>query len=375
VFTSKKNIFIGLALLLLLVGGVGYAVWANTCLAIPEKEPEMGSQGFRIWSGPTLKSFEHGGRKICIPEGWQAVGEIQSGKDWAKYESGMTGVVIRQSAFASTTLEFQNSSYIVTVFYPGTERTPLTERYLAAIKNAFERTGAVFGDSKKEPKPRHTVLLTPGIEGTTSGNGVIAIYPDPSSTISIFVRSVDSIRGEELFIHAVTHLYNRFRKDLLVYQKNQSPIAAEDWQELEAVWAETAFRTSPQGRTQRLEYLYNVHIAVTTHDFTLITGEPFNNREAFDQIKPSVVLEKNFSYLDAQYGHYVLGALSMTAIDVLLQKYGTNTSVEKILLDLHTGKSKNFFTELEKILPSKEIENIKGWMFEGKPIPRELIFP
>lgn len=372
--STHKKIIVAIigTIVLALIGSATYFI-TTTCSPVPTSEPQLGSQGYRIWSGPTLQTFDHNNKRICVPDGWQAVSATQSGNGWAKFESGLTGVLIRPSAFASTTLQFQNSSYVVTVLYPGSESTPLSERYVRAVKNAFERTGAVFGDSSKNPQRTHTVLVTPGIEGATSANGSIAVYPDPGPNLSIFVQNVDSQRGEELFIHGVTHLYNRFRDDLMAYQKNQSPVPEEDWQELEAVWAETAFRTTDDGRSARIDYLYTVHTAVQTKNFALIHSPPFDDREAFNSIRPGVILKEDSTYLEVQYGHYILGPLALIATEGLLQKYGTRTDLERILLSIHTGKAKNFFDELEKVLPLKEVENSKAWMFDGKTIPYELV--
>lgn len=363
----------GVLVTLGVAAGIFYVATENTCSPILEKEPEMSSHGYRVWSGPTLKSFNHENNRVCVPEGWQALGATAQGAGWATFEFGKSGVIIRLSAFTTKTLEFANSAYEVTVWYPGSSETPLAESYVKSIENAFEGIGGLFGDSYKNKKRQHTILITPGIEGTTSADGIIRVYPDPNTNLTTIVETPESIRGEELLIHAVSHLYNRFRKDLIEYQKLQSPIPPQDWQELEASWSETAFRTSASGRRLRLAYLYNVHVAVQTHDISLTVAEPFNNPESFESIRPTVVTESGASFAGAQYSHYILGPLTLVATEGLLQKYNTGTNVEAILKNIHRGKVQNFFTELRKVLPSKEVTAVEGWMLRGETIPRELV--
>ncbi|MBX9765194.1 hypothetical protein K2X83_00975 [Patescibacteria group bacterium] len=370
---TKKVAFIGSAFLIFisLAGGLLYYATTIGCSDMPQSvTPVMGSQGFRLWSGPTLISFEHGDKKICIPSGWEALGEETSGNGWARYEKGVSGLTIKKDAFAEAKLTFISSGYEVHFVYPKNTPAGELELYEATIRSAFENVGALFNDSHKNEKRRHTILVTPGVERADELR--TPIYPDPRKNLSPYMQPPTSARGEELLIHAIAHLYNRQRADLRAYQKNQLPIPAEDFQELEASWSEIAYRTSDSGRRARINYLYNVHTAVQTKNFSLIHTAPFNgDRAGFENIAPNIVVPPDASFLNAQYGHYILGPLTMVAIEGMLAAKNADT-VEKILSRVH-AENMPFINELSKYLSPEEIAAAKSWMFDGGTIPRALV--
>ncbi|MFA5877156.1 MAG: hypothetical protein WC880_02205 [Candidatus Paceibacterota bacterium] len=342
------------------------------CYKVPDYlKPIAGSQGYRIWSGDILKSFDHKNRPVCVPQGWEAVGAIETGSGWAKFETNLTGVLIRSDAFTLQSIQPKQSIYRVDILYPATTTESSIRRYVAIIENAFNRTGKLFNDAPKEQRVQHIVLITAGLAGNAYED-ITQVYPDPSARVSAFVRTQNILRGEELFVHAVMHLYNRHQSGTLPYQKLQSPFTEEDWQEVEATWAETAFTTSRE-QSGRIVYLYSVHTALRTGNFSLIKEAPFNNQKAFEKIRQSVIVAPNSPNLDYQYGHYVLAPLSMLAVDGMLQESHTGTSVEKILTDIHAGKASNFFDELQRTLSKEEVQRARGW-FEGREtIPTSVI--
>jgi hypothetical protein len=114
-----------------------------------------------------------------------------------------------------------------------------------------------------------------------------------------------------------------------------------------------------------------VHQAVGTKNFSLITLPPFNDKEAFDAIQPTITPDHE-KPLDVQYGHYILGPLVMIAIDGLLEKYETDESVETLLTKLHTGELENFFVEIETLLP-EEAKRIERWKNGEELIPYDLL--
>jgi hypothetical protein len=357
---------------------IGILFWGDprtipNCFPIPTAANQEGTQGYRLWSGESLKSFDTGGKRICIPPGWQPVGEISSGPGFAEFPPNLTGVIIKTDSFASTTITLTNSSYNVTVLYPIATPPALVPAYAALVTHAFNTVGKLFADSSSiSPTRPHTVLITAGLAGDTRGDGT-RVYPDPGPNATMLVRSLDQPRSGELFIHAITHLYNRERPDLDAYENNQSPLKASDWQELEATWSETAFTESEALRLLRVQYLYQVHTAVETQNFSLISGPPFNDAVAFKRIKKSVAVPEDASYLDEQYGHYILAPLVLIATEGLLIQNHTGTSVEKILTDLHTGKSTSFFDALAAVLPKEKVTEVTQWMQGEKTIPQELV--
>lgn len=341
------------------------------CIPISEQKTQEGSQGYRVWFGETLKSFEHNDEPVCVPGGWEAVGATKEGQGWAQFPEDHTGVIVKSDAFGILTLAPEKSAYTVTVLYPLATKNDALNRHVQIISNAFSRVSALFPESKSA-KHSHTVLITAGLAGDTRSEGT-RVYPDPTEDLSIVVRTPDQPRAEELFVHAVMHLFNRHRSDLVAYQKNQDPFPAEDWQEMEATWSETAISTQNEGRGARIRYLYNVHVAVRTNNFSRIVSEPFNNKEAFEKINQGSIVPEGSQYLDYQYGHYVLAPLTMIAIEGLLVSRSSDLHVEDVLKAIHTRPSLNFFDELGKKLSKDDMARIMSWVDGKDTIPEELV--
>jgi len=343
----------------------------GACAPISDQKQQEGSQGYRVWFGESLKSFEHNGKPVCVPEGWQAVGAVEEGTGWATFTKERTGVVIKSDAFGALTLNPEGSSYTVTVLYPLITNTETLNRYVHIVSSAFSHVEKLF-PSSASGKHTHTVLVTAGLAGNTSADGT-RVYPDPTEDISMFVRTPNYPRAEELFVHAVMHLFNRQRTDLTAYQNNQDPFPAEDWQEMEAAWSETAFSTWNEGREARIQYLYNIHRAVRTNAFSLIVSEPFNDKKAFEKIRQSAIVKEGSDYLEYQYGHYVLAPLTMVAIEGLLVNRSSEIHVADLLRTIHQDPSTNFFTELGKILSKEELSRVMAWIQGQETIPENLV--
>lgn len=368
---DRRALGIGLCLFLLVLAGGVFYIRTSTCTPIRDEASERGSHGYRLWQGETLVSFTHEGGYVCIPDEWEPIGAVDSSKERARFREGDTGVSIKSAAFGSKALSFAHSSYTVEVRYLVSLTKDQLDAYEGAITNAFEKVGALYGDTATGTPRTHTVVITAGLG--VSGNERDSVYPDPGPDVSYFILPLNHGRAQELFIHAVAHLYNRFSDEPSLYQDAQSPIGAEDWQELEAAWTETAYEPSNYFRKMRLSYLYNVHEDVQTDTFTPSRGAPFNDPTAFAVMQRSVPTNAQSSFLDTQYGHYVLYPLTLTAIDGLLQKRDAGTDVEQLLIELHAGTISSFFEKLRTLLPADDMLAIASWMNGTARIPKELI--
>lgn len=368
---NRRTLGIGLGILSIALIGSVFFIQASSCSPVGAVIPERGSHGYRLWRGETFVSFTHDGRYVCIPGGWEPVGAVDSSKDRARFRDGTTGVMIASAAFGSKTLSFASSSYAVQVRYPTLLSENRLRAYEEAITNAFEKVGALYNDTATSAARTHTVVITAGLG--VSGNERDSIYPDPGPDVSYFILPLNHGRSEELFIHAVVHLYNRFGDDLGEYQKNQSPIHTEDWQELEAAWAETAYESSNYLRKMRLSYLYEVHVDVQTDTFSPLRGAPFNDLAAFASMQRSAPTNAQSSFLDTQYAHYVLYPLMMTAIDGLLHEQKTGTTVQELLTELHAGTISSFFDTLRTLLSADDMRAIASWMNGTARIPKALV--
>jgi hypothetical protein len=254
----------------------------------------------------------------------------------------------------------------VTLRYPTTTPAAYLAQYEALVTRSFERIGSLYPKAKALP---HTVLITAGISFSDSESG--SIYPDPGSDVSYLILSPKQSRFEELFMHAVMHLYNRHGGASTEYENNQSRMSVGDFQEMEASWAESAFIESDTERHARVAYLYRVHTAVRTHDFSKLGEPPFNDRVLDARIDGRMRVS-NGTYLDYQYAHYVLAPLIMSAIEGMLQKYETGESVSKLLAKAHREDA-DFFALVEDSVPEKEYVRIIAWLEGAEVVDKDLI--
>ena len=361
--TRKIVVLFGLLSILLLAGVSQFS--RGPCAPAPVQEAERGSHGYRLWLGSDLQSFEHRGERICIPDGWEAIGAQRVIDSWAQFPEGTTGVLIQTERFQTKEFAFEHSSYRVTLLYPVATSESELQEYEHIVRNAFERVGALYPDARLA---RHTVIVTAGLGLSESEHD--SIYPDPGPDVSYLALHPSQSRSEELFIHAIAHLHNRHRPDLTAYTLHQAPLSSGDFQELEASWTETAFEKSDDLRAARLAYLMNIHAAVMENDFSRIEEPPFDNHSDFLMIRPSAISTTSWTYLDDQYGYYVLAPLALTAIDTLLAPH--NVSVAELLTEIHKTRE-NFFARLREILSANDVARVERWLRGEERIPEHLI--
>ena len=351
---------------------------APECVPVPEAPNAHGTQGMKVWTGADLRTFTHGGDVICVPDGWEAVGAARAGEGWAYFPPTQGGVVVRTDAFERRVDAYENTPFPVIVVSPTALPAEVREANDAMIERAFVKVGALYPQMPAKLSGPVAVLVTAGVAGGTRSRDT-RVYPEPGINLLTLVRSPDQSRAEELFVHAVAHLYNRHRPYFRYEQvKPPFPVPLPDWEELVATWTETAFVSRHDWRMKRLEYLMNVHAAVHSGDFARIEAPPFDDRDEFDSITPDVIVKRGAPGIDYQYGHYILAPLSMVAVQGLLMQLaeaGTiePTSVEQLLAEVHGDEHPSFFHALEELLPTEEEERIHGWMHGGQPIPEELV--
>lgn len=355
----------------LVVLGLGLLfVTTDGCSSAPSADPVMGSQGYRTWSNDIYKSFEHRNRTICIPDGWVAVGAITITEKGVTFPPNITGVLVKRDAFGSKTLTPVGTTYEVLLLYPLTTETKDIKKFAAATQNAFTRVASLF---PTDTTPRqHTIIVTAGIAGDTAIE-TNRIYPDPSAGVSAMTLSPENYRSNQLLLHSIMHLYNRHSPHLTAYQAYQAPFGADDWQEAEATWAELAFDTRPEARLDRLMYLYRVHTAVRTNNFSLIIEPPFNTVSGFSALRQSAIASADYKYLDYQYGHYVVAPLAMVATEMLLRRYAPGETMSMLLINIHNGSGKSLLSELQRVLPDTEVTRAIRWFRGEETIPLELI--
>jgi hypothetical protein len=350
---------------------LGYVIFMPECTTIGAVRPQMGSQGYRTWSGESLKTFTHSGNKICIPPGWAPLGEDSAGDGWVVFPAGVTGVLYKTDSFSSQTILPAESEYQVELLH-STDLPPQdSAAYRDMVESAFDQVGSLYNDSPKDLRQKHSILVTAGLAGDTRSSET-RVYPDPTRARSFIVRGAGDARGEELLVHAVVHLYNRHALVGTEYTAVQAPFSAEEFQELEATWAELALNTNVEGVRLRLLYLYQVHSAVMTRDFSLIPGPPFNDETGFSLIRPTIFVPSNGGYLEFQYGHYILAPLVMAAADALLSEAQTGTTVADLIKEVHTTDA-NLITLLTRELGEQQVSELMAYARGEQQIPYPLV--
>lgn len=338
------------------------------CAAPAAQNAMEGTHGMRVWNGENIQSFTHRAERVCVPSGFEALGETRSGFGWTSFPAGNTGVLIKTSAFNTETFSPEKSRYRITMRFPSTTPAEEVRAYRAQLEHAASRVAELFGDRGALFRKAHTVLITTHAEEPSD----LRVYPDPRADLTVMVYEPVHPRSEELLIHAFVHLYNRHDPLNTRYLDEQSPIPGSDFEELEAAWAEIAFRSSAAGRRERIEYLYTVHRAVRENNFSLIEYPPFNDRAQFEALVPSVIVHADASFLSLQYGHYVLGPLVMVGIDGLLQERGA-PDLSTLLVRAHTTGDTNIVETVRLELGEKSFSMVLDWMTGAATIPRDVL--
>lgn len=342
------------------------------CTPIPEQEPEQGNHGWLIWSNDSYKSFIREQTGYCIEAGWEPIGATLDSAGNAVFPSESGGIFIKTSDFASYQLLLADNETRIRILYPVHLASEEIATYLQAIRAVFTNVLTLYSDFEITNLSGHTVFISVGIAGDANDIET-SVYPTPTKDLTIFGRNLNHRRGEELFIHAVTHLFNRHYTQGLAYQDNQAPVPAADWQELESSWAEIAFLSDDTKRQERIKDLYAIHQSVFRETFSPALEFPFNDKTIYDQVRrTSLIPGANSTYGEIQYSHYVLAPLLLVSIDGLLVQQRASTSVST-LIQTARAENKNFFVLLQEYLSPDEIIFIYNFIFGREQIPYELL--
>jgi hypothetical protein len=262
----------------------------------------------------------------------------------------------RVDSFSVSDIPTKKHDFAVRVVYPSSLDAQELPRYLAIITRAFDGVGDQYPNAQGGPIP-HTVLLSVGIAGDGHDFDT-SIYPEPSLHLSVVVHNLDNPRTEELYLHAVAHLYNRYRTDLTAYKDHQAPLRAVDWEELEASWTEFVFRSSKEGLLRHVTELSRAYFNIMNNTFSDTAIYPFNSKDIFDAVRyKTAILPDDAKYPDEQFGHYILGPLTLLEVEGRLVEHGAPVHVKDIFIRMHRT-NENFFTVLSEYLPADEVTQV-----------------
>ena len=329
---------------------------SHACTPPSNEAQHMSSHGWNVWRGDTFQSFTHHGEWICVPRGWMPVGAVSETSDRARFSPLGDGVLVRTDSFVVRDVTTRKHDFVVQVVYPRALDAGQLPQYLAIITRAFDDVGDQYPNASGTPIS-HTVLLSVGIAGDGHDFDT-SIYPEPSLHLSVLVHNLDNPRTEELYLHAIAHLYNRYRTDLIAYKDHQAPLGAVDWEELEASWTELIFRSSKEGLDRHITELSNMYFHNMQHTFSSTDPYPFNNKEIFDAVRyRTAILPDDAKYPDEQLGHYIIAPLTILSTEGRLAVHTAPVHIKDIFIRIHRT-NENFFVVLGEYLPAEEVTEV-----------------
>jgi hypothetical protein len=342
-----------------------------SCHTLEPRPPVMSSHGFRVWYGDSFITEEHRGERICVPEDWRAIGTVREGDGWVQFKDGGSAILARTDLFTEDQVVLSDLDFPLVILSPHTmspqEYTPYKETILAAFSDI-----ARLYPRPSRTKP-HTILITVGVGGAAQ-TFEDTLYPDPSSEVSMFVRDRTHKRSTELFIHAIAHLFNRYAEDDRQYLNVQSPFPPSDFEEMEAAWSEVAFLRKNAERRRRVSELYAIHQSIAIGTSTGARIYPFDDSVRVSELRVySPIVPEGSSYIDYQYGHYVLAPLIMIGIEGMLHERGASTTVQSLLSEIHHDPTKNFLTELRDFLSDADLSSVTSWINDGVLVPETYL--
>lgn len=368
-YFSSTRVWLVIIVVSILMYGFFYKSFA--CISIPKQENVTGTHGWKVWANESFISFAPKKQAYCVPPGWETIGASVDEDGAAIWPEGVSGVVFRSTDFVSQELPLDERTTIRVLY---TAQMPNNEavEYLKIVSKSFHDMAKLYPDFDSHQLNSHTVLITIGLAGDGSSFET-SVYPAPTKDLTIFVRSKNHPRGEELFTHAIAHIYNRHFDKNLAYQEKQDPIPANDWQEMEAAWTEIIFRSDKNALEQRVKELQATHEAIFTGKFSSELAFPFDNIKIFESVTNKAVAQtENATYGEIQYGHYVLAPLVLLSVEGLLEQHQASTTVAKLLSEAQT-KNQSFFVLLTAHLPKEEMKHLFNFLTGQEPIPYELL--
>jgi|GEM_PF-976555 len=344
---------------------------SRSCVSPSEEVQHMSSHGWNVWKGASYQSFTHHGEWICVPSGWMPVGAEAEQKGRARFSRAGDGVLVRTDSFSVRSVVTKKHDFAVRVVYPNALTAGALSQYLEIITRAFDAVGDQYPNASGTPLT-HTVLLSVGIAGD-GHDFETSIYPQPSLYMSVLVHNLAHPRTEELYIHAIAHLYNRYRTDLIAYKAHQAPLRPIDWEELEASWSELAFRSSKEGLEHSVAALTHVYFDIVDNSFSAADLYPFNNKAIFDAVRyKTAILPDDAKYPDEQFGHYILGPLLLVSVEGRLVAHSSSAHIQDIFIRIH-ATNENFFAVLSEYLPADDIAQIEREVRGDKVLSNDFI--
>jgi hypothetical protein len=383
----KAARFLVLCLPALAVGCGGVtSVSPDTCRAMPPYEEANNKHARVNWQSDRIKAFVRpsAATRYVVPTGFRAIGTAAPTVNGCATfpKSHQSAVFLAKQSFRSTTIPLHSLGVTVEAIWPVLWSDARVKAFLAMVRHGFTTIPSLFPRGLARPEiKRIAVLSTFGLAGH-GRNRNQRLLPNVGPSLLVSWRDPTGPyagRTEELFLHAVAHLFNRYRAR--PENAHDSPLLPRiEYQEAFASWAEVRFLRSNIARRWRMDRQIATHDAWMKPD----GSKPFPrgtvyaaNRDWIGKRRFPLGLRlkdiRNPIYQEVEYVHYILAPFVLLAAEGMLMGNSAAVDMDDILRSLHTKPNGDLLAELSKHLPAQDIEHLKTLMSGGERFEPELL--
>lgn len=385
-------LFVRAALALGLCIGLTNPAWAQAlrldpkpteCQPVPVLSASFSKHGRTTWEDNRIKAFNAMPRVLYeTPQGWIPVGALRIEGSCVEFPAGQTGVFVRNGGFATKPISVPGVYFPMRVWYRADMPAAEVEQFEGMIRRTLMYASSLFplGVPNYMFGQESNIFITTGIIGEPGDDEnplpQNRLQLNPGRNLQVVWRAADDIRTEELYIHMVTHTFNRYR-GMPTHHPATPEIRVSEFEELVASWAEVRFISDDQARLHRIARLYNGHEALFQAPLErLRPGSMLHMIKSLPEYSLSITLPtgRRLTVAEVEYIHYTLPPLMLTALDGLMKKRGIETGgVTELLVRIHIGQFSDFYEALKDVLGPEDVDTVRSWA-EGKVmIPEELV--
>lgn len=340
------------------------------CKPLPPHTPLVTRHGNDHWSDEKLRVFSAMPTGVEIPKGWQPVGADQVTPSCALFPRRQSVVFIKPEFWRTDTLKLKKVGFEVRrIALKSTSAADLA-KIDQQIIDTFKGVSALFplGVLPNQKALPHDILVTTDIAGDNKSDAT-RIYPAPGPNQSSLFYSLGSYRGNDLFIHAIAHLYNKQRPRPEATPREPG-LPKTEYLEFVASWSELALNHNHAYVKRRVRFLKKQHKLLTDQDPT--TWPTYPSLKDIQDLKGPFGVPPQRHPAAIEYAHYYLSPLVLLAIDGLLAIDAPDMNVKMMLQDIHKGKSPGLLSSIAKSMPMR-YKIIVTWIKGEKKIPPKLI--
>lgn len=363
----------GIVLLASLMPGVSETAFAaSSCKPLAAHEPIAKRHGNNSWSDETLRVAKSVDHAVLVPPGWQPVGA-------EKLEDGCATFPRRQAAVLVNSAEwlvekaFSDALGIEYRFFILKRADPRQHRVQREMVSAtFRDVTTLFplGLSEDQRYPLD-ILVTTNIAGD---NKTVAtrIFPDPGERLITLFYDPKHPRGKDLLIHTTTHLFNK-RRPRPETEPVERQLAATEYREYVATWAELAFNHKHKYLLRRIDLLLEQHaLVMDDNDATWPKLSALRGLGQTDGPFGVPPFAPKGNKPAREYAHYYLSPLVLLALEGVMATDAPGLSVHGMLRNIHSGSQSGLMAEISNTMPLR-YPTVLRWIKGEAHVPEDLV--